>query len=213
MGKYKHLLIAGHGGLNEDGVYTTCPNWDINDRKTWHKMHVHNGVPVFEGVCNRQIALKIEKLCQLEGIAVEFLNPGYEDISLRKRCDLVNIRQATSHNCIAHFIHGNAFNTAANGFEIFTTPGETKSDPIAQIIFEEIQKAIPEFKMRADWSDGDADKEARFYVLKHTSTPAVLSEMGFFDHPKEYKLFAEEEGQTRIAEAYVAAIKRIETLL
>lgn len=213
MGKYTHLIIAGHGGLNEDGIYTTCPNWKENDPKTWHKMHVHNGVPVFEGVCNRQIASKILELGKAEGLKIEFINPEAEDISLRRRCDIVNAKQVTYGNCIAHFIHGNAFNSKANGFEIYTTPGETKSDPVAQIVFEKVQKEIPEFKMRADWSDGDADKEARFYVLKNTITPAVLSEMGFFDHPLEYKLFATEEGQWRIAKAYVKALKRIDSEL
>ena len=35
--------------------------------------------------------------------------------------------------------------------------------------------------MRKDTSDGDPDKEANFYVLVHTSMPAILSENFFYD--------------------------------
>ena len=214
MSKYKHLLVAGHGGLNPEGVYVTSPNWKKDDPKTWHKMHVgEDGVPLFEGVCNRNIVDKIAFLLEKEGISYKLINPGYEDISLKERCVRVNKEQSIYGNCVSHFIHGNAYNSKAKGYEIWTSPGQTKADPMATIVYEEAQKEFPEFKWRADWSDGDPDKEKNLYVLKHTSTPSVLPEVGFFDNADDAKIFGTAEGQWRIAKAYVAAIKRIETEL
>jgi N-acetylmuramoyl-L-alanine amidase len=216
MSKYKHLLIAGHGGLNPEGVYVTCPNWKADEPKTWHKMHVHNGVPVFEGVCNRQIVEKIASLLEKEGISYKILTPGYEDVSLAERCARVNIEQATYHNCVTHCIHGNAYNTKAKGFEIFTSPGETKADPMSTMsteVYNAFNEEFPEFTWRADCSDGDPDKERRLYMLVHTTTPTMLPEIGFFDNEDDAKIFATPEGQWRVAKAYVKAIKRIEQML
>jgi N-acetylmuramoyl-L-alanine amidase len=210
MSKFKHLLIAGHGGLNPEGVYVTSPDWVPSNPKTWHKMHVHNGIPVFEGVCNRQIVDKIAYLLNEAEISYKILTPGYEDISLKERCRRVNAEQAIFHNCVTHCIHGNAFNAKAKGYEIYTSVGQTKADPMATIIYEETQKEFPEFKWRADWSDGDPDKEKHLYMLKHTTTPTVLPEIGFFDNADDAKIFASEDGQWRVAKAYVKAIERIE---
>ena len=84
-------------------------------------------------------------------------------------------------------IHCNSnVGTPASGFEIWTSKGKTKSDKLADMIFDRLLNSII-FKLncRIDKSDGDPDKEADFYVLKHTSCPAVLLELGFINNEKD----------------------------
>jgi N-acetylmuramoyl-L-alanine amidase len=77
-------------------------------------------------------------------------------------------------------LHCNGFtDPSANGFEVFTSPGQTNSDRLADEILESVGTAFPLVKMRRDFSDGDGDQEAKFVVLVKTKMPAVLIELGF----------------------------------
>ena len=64
--------------------------------------------------------------------------------------------------------------------------------------------------IRTDTSDGDRDMESNFYVLKHTSCPAVLTENFFQDNKSDvdYKdlgryVFGELDRQTARPAEYV----------
>jgi N-acetylmuramoyl-L-alanine amidase len=107
-------------------------------------------------------------------------------------------------------VHGNAFNTSAKGYEVFTSKGLTRSDAIAEVFAIETDNMFPSQSMRWDLTDGDKDKEANFYVLKNTDMPAILTENFFFDNPKEAKIMMSDEGQDKIAQAHVNAIVAIE---
>jgi len=50
---------------------------------------------------------------------------------------------------------------------------------LATCIYESAKNNFTDVKLRTDFSDGDADKEAHLYVLKHTECPAVLTENFF----------------------------------
>jgi len=202
--KYTILLDNGHGGM-VDGKYSTCPDWTDNP-KTWHKMHVHEGVPLYEGVFNRDVVDEIAAELWKRDIKYVLINPESKDISLKERVKRANDFYKDNKNCIFVSIHGNAFNTSAKGFEIFTSKGDTPADPIAESISIEMSKAFPSRVMRWDLSDGDRDKEANFYVLKHTDMPAILSENFFFDNPSDAKLMMSERGIEKIALAHVEGI-------
>jgi len=207
--RYTWLLDNGHGGVDENGVYTTCPNWTKNP-DTWHKMHVHNGVPIFEGEFNRKVVDAIaEKLWYLE-IAYRLVVDEDEDITLKERVNRTNNYQSTLKNCIFISIHGNAFNGNAMGYEVFTSKGQTDSDLIAEVFAIKMALAFPKKVMRWDLSDKDRDKEASFYVLKNTNCPALLTENFFFDNKEDAKLMMSDEGVERIAQAHVDAIVKIE---
>jgi N-acetylmuramoyl-L-alanine amidase len=201
------ILDAGHGGMI-DGKYTTCPNW-TEDESTWHKMWVHDGVPIFEGVFNRLVVKQISYLLCKEDIPHVVL-VGDEDLPLKTRVNRINAIHEKYPETKGISIHGNAFNGLAQGFEVFTSKGETASDPIAEHIAIEVDKEFTGQAMRWDLTDGDKDKEANFYILKRTTCPMVLSENFFFDNPDEAALMMSEEGIARIAKAHVKAIKQVE---
>jgi len=72
------------------------------------------------------------------------------------------------------------------------------------------QAEFPTYKMRKDYRDGDADKEANFYVLRNTAMPAILSENFFMTNEKECRLIMSEEGRDRIAKIHFEMIQQIE---
>lgn len=127
------------------------------------------------------------------------------DNDLQMRCDIANRRRAT----LFISIHCNsADNHAACGFEVYTTPGQGASDPLAEAIVQAWAKAFPQMVIRKDLADGDSDKEANFYVLRKTDMPAILIELAFISNPDEEKLLADPGFQDRCAQAIVAGVKK-----
>ena len=106
-------------------------------------------------------------------------------------------------------VHANA--GGGTGWEVYTSPGETKADAIATVFAEEAQRVfVPDgWRMRFDYADGDPDKEAAFYILKHTSCPAILTENFFMDTEKDCRFIMSDDGREQIADMHVAAIKRV----
>jgi len=103
-------------------------------------------------------------------------------------------------------IHCNSGASTANGMEAFTTPGQGKADPIAEAIIKAWEKEFPGMKVRKDLTDGDSDKEAKFYVIRNTTMPAVLVELAFISNPSEEKLLKDPAWQDRAARAIAQGI-------
>ena len=100
-------------------------------------------------------------------------------------------------------LHLNAAeNPKAKGFEIWTSRGSTDSDMVATSVFHSVGDIFPKLKRRADWSDGDPDKEKDYYVLRATKMPAILIELGFICNDRE----AEWLSRSNVIGAYVSAI-------
>lgn len=119
---------------------------------------------------------------------------------LAYRTDLANAYAA------AAFIsfHCNAAERAdAVGAEVWTSPGQTDADSLAESVLNEFEKQLPGLYLRKDLSDGDGDKEARFYVLTQTDAPAILIEMGFITNPEEEAKLASDEYQFKVANCVV----------
>jgi len=170
--KYLWLFDNGHGGII-DGVYQTSgkrsPVWD-------------DGSILYEGEFNRAIVNRLVKLCKENNIDYVNLVDTQEDVSLGDRVRSANsIAKSSDKKCIYVSIHANGFDKeSANGWSVYTSPGKTKSDDIATILFE---KSMREFKgeyMRKDTTDGDPDKESNFYVLVNTSMPAMITVINTF---------------------------------
>lgn len=149
------------------------------------------------------VSLKLEKLLEPKH---KVLLTRSEDffIELYQRAVLANAFGAD----LFLSIHCNgASSPSANGFEIWTSRGSTKSDRIATYIARAWSEAFPSGVIRGDWSDGDVDKESNFYVLRRTVMPAVLVEMGFITNPKMEKLLANSAYQDLMASALSRGIE------
>lgn len=117
-------------------------------------------------------------------------------LSLQQRVDL---ERSARYDCFIS-LHCNAStNPVADGIEVWTSPGVTGADPLAREIFVAMERFFPCRRFRADWADGDPDKEATFYVLTKTRAPAVLVEMGFISSPGEVLWLTDIQRQRRIA--------------
>lgn len=197
------LLDAGHGGIIDKKYQTAgkrSPKWS-------------DGSQYFEGVGNRQIRDEIAKMLRAEGIQFRYVNEGQKDMSLRERVNIVNAiaRKRGAKNVVLISIHSNGASPQANGWECFTSKGQTDSDEYAEILYDEMKLIFPDRKFRTDkWSDGDKDKEALFTVLTDTICPAVLTENFFHTNEDECKnILMQKQGRRLIAKGHVNAIKKI----
>lgn len=89
----------------------------------------------------------------------------------------------------------------ASGFEIWTSRGQTQADALATLLFSALADAMGGHYGRADYDDGDPDKEANFYVLRHSTMPAVLIEYEFISNPGQAAFLADPETQKELADA------------
>lgn len=86
-------------------------------------------------------------------------------------------------------IHSNAFkDESVTGFEIYTSPGQNKSDDIATVFYNNAKHLG--MKMRSGIGDGDPDKEANFTILTGSSVWAILLELGFYTNKYEADLIS-----------------------
>jgi len=190
------LLDNGHGGLI-NGQYQTP-----DKRKDWG----NDGV-IYEGEFNRAIVNGIiENLTKLN---IPYVNiaPEYWDVRLETRVRRANNYPA--NNCFYLSVHSNA--GGGKGCEVFTSPGDTKSDKIATIFGEEYKKAFPDRVLRTDFTDGDLDKERRFYVLTRTKMPAILTENFFMDNKEEFlNILMTREGREQVIQYHLSTIMRVQ---
>ena len=142
------------------------------------------------------------------GIRYIIVSHPYLDLSLEYRVQTANWYHRTYKQGIFVSSHANAADgQVARGFEIYTTPGNTRSDSFADMLWNQVGELLGDrIRMRSDRSDGDYDKEARFYVIRRTVMPAILIEHLFFDNFDDAQLLMDEEVQEYFAEAQVRAI-------
>lgn len=104
-------------------------------------------------------------------------------------------------------IHCNSvISRAAHGCEVWTSPGQTAADAMAESIVKSLESGLTELSVRKDMSDGDSDKEARFAVLTRTRMPACLVELAFISNPTEEALLESGTFQKRAARAIAEGI-------
>lgn len=169
-----------------------------------------DGSQLFEWEFNRDIVRRIAAKLDDLAIGYEILTPETNDVSLVERCRRANeIYRNYNEKAFLVSVHANA--GGGTGWEVYTSPGETKADAIATVFAEEAQRVfVPDgWRMRFDYADGDPDKEAAFYILKHTSCPAILTENFFMDTEKDCRFIMSNEGREQIANMHVSAIKRV----
>lgn len=177
----------------------------------------HAGRNVDPGAVNRamglqeaDVALQVSRLIESQMVAagheVKLTRTEWE----QAETDDLSFRSAMANEWGAELfvsIHCNsAASSSAAGYEVWTSPGDTQGDVLATCIYKQIAAEFPDRAGRADYSDGDPDKESRFYVLVHTDAPACLVEMAFISNDEEAALLSDAARQDRYARAIAKGI-------
>ena len=167
-----------------------------------------DGSQLLEWEFARQMVRLIKEKAVSAGLLVVELVPETKDVPLADRCTRANSwHDVTIARAVLLSMHSNA--GGGTGFEVYTSRGNTMADYYATVIFTALKTAFPDLKMRSDLSDGDVDKEADFYILKHTRCPAVLCENLFMDNFADCRLLMQEDFRQKLADAYVEAMIKI----
>lgn len=166
-----------------------------------------------EYMWNRQIADLLLDRFMIMGIDASLVVTETNDISLSTRVQRVNrvCSKVGASNVILLSIHSNAAGDgskwmSAQGWSCYTSKGETKSDVIAECLYDAFEAEFADRKIRKDMSDGDRDWEENFYVLQKSKCPAVLLENFFYDNRDECAWLLKDETKERIADAIVKGI-------
>lgn len=206
---YLYLLDPGHGGI-VDGEYVTpgkrSPKFD-------------DGSVLYEGVNNRDNVKRILKGLKEAGIECIDIVDSNKDISLKERVKRANKFHA-KRKCIYISIHSNGAGDGINwynasGISVHTSIGQTESDKFGTEVINNLEKQFQnEVKWRQDTrSDGDKDKENNFYVLRKTTCPAILCELGFHTDKEEAKNILTEEWKNKVVKAIVDSVLAWEKIM
>ncbi len=163
----------------------------------------------------RFLASKIQERLIALNLDARLLVPELEDISLKERCRRVNAicKEFGNDQVILISLHVNAAGNGrewmnARGWSCYTTPGQTRADSLATALYEAAEDWLPDQKLRKDNTDSDPDIESNFYVLRHSSCPAVLTENLFQDNKDDVAFLESGEGAQAIINLHVEGIFR-----
>jgi N-acetylmuramoyl-L-alanine amidase len=191
------ILDAGHGGLH-NGHYHCLAGGKKYKHRPPHEFHGNGWF--FEGVWNRRMVNAIAEQARQAGIETKVISHEYLDISLTQRVRTINAL-AKGRNALMISCHANASPShTGRGWEVFTSPGRTRSDKFAEILTQKVQDTKL-MRMRGI-------KEARFTMVTGTHCPAVLVEWGFFDQVQDALILHDEKNINRFAEATIKAIQQ-----
>lgn len=180
------ILDAGHGGLI-NGTYVTPGK---------RSPILPDGRVLYEGEFNRAIVARLIEGLTVLGIPYDTTYHMGEDTPLHERVREANYYKADKAWLLS--VHSNA--GGGTGCEIFTTPGQTTSDQIADCFHATFATFFDDHKFRTDMTDGDIDKEANFQLIKGAACPAVLVECFFMDNMEECQhLLMTSHGRDQIA--------------
>lgn len=150
---------------------------------------------------------------------------------LAARVNFVNglCKKHGAGNCLYVSIHVNAAGAdngwhTAGGFSVYTSVGKTKSDILAECIYDKAYINLTEYSrlmaegkkldyydknqkpFRTDTLDGDKDLEYNFYVLNKTQCPAVLVECMFQDNKADVAFLTSDDGKHSIIRSLLEGI-------
>jgi N-acetylmuramoyl-L-alanine amidase CwlD len=150
------------------------------------------------GVSEKDLTLQItnqlkKRLTQL-GARVVMTRSDDTFVSLEDRVKITNENQAD----LFVSIHINALESTSSIYGIETYYQTEQSRPLAAAIHQQLVEGlgVPDRSIR----------KARFYVINHTSVPAILAEVGFISNPKERDNLGAAEYQSKIADSVSAGI-------
>ena len=203
MSKYLYIFDSGHGGQypkghDREGEYVT-PG----------KRMVKDDVVFYEGVNNRDNVKRIiegmEK-AQLE--AIDIVN-DWRDVPLNERVRRAN-ELSRGRKCVYISIHSDAnsngkeWNQASGIGTYLYEKGSKASNDLAKYMNQEL---VCNFHGIAK---DRKIKKCAFYVVRNTSMPACLLELGFHTNKDEVKLMVGENWKARVVKSVVDACQIFE---
>ena len=166
-----------------------------------------------EYLWNRQVADLIVEGLVSAGVDASLVVTETNDVTLRNRVNRINTicNRVGASNVLLVSVHANAAGNGsawmnASGWSCYTSKGKTRSDQVAECLYDAFEAEFPERKIRKDMSDGDRDWEENFYVLAKSKCPAILLENFYYDNREECAWMLQEETKRRIASAAVKGI-------
>lgn len=166
-----------------------------------------------EYLWNRQVADLILEGLVSAGVDASLVVTETNDVTLRNRVNRVNTicNRVGASNVLLVSVHANAAGNGsawmnARGWSCYTSKGKTRSDQVAECLYDAFEEEFQDRKIRKDMSDGDRDWEENFYVLQKSKCPAVLLENFYYDNREECAWMLQEETKRRIASAAVKGI-------
>lgn len=167
-----------------------------------------------EYLWNREIADLVCEDLGIDGYNVSLVVTETNDIPLITRVNRVNAicNKYGTDDVILVSIHSNAAGNGkdwmnAKGWSCYTTKGDTKSDILAELLYDSFERSFPDRKIRKDMQDGDRDWEENFYIIQKSKCPAVLIENFFYDNKEECHWLMQDAVKVRIAMAIEQGIK------
>lgn len=175
---------------------------------------------LLEYAYTREIAESVVSKLKKLGYDAERIVTESKDISLSERVKRVNnhCNKIGAKNVVFVSIHCNAAGNGqwlnARGWCAYTTKGETKSDKLAEHLYDAAEKQFIGHKIRTDKSDNDKDWESNFTVIYGTKCPSVLTENFFMDNKEDVEYLLSEKGKQAIVDTHVyGIINYIKTLV
>ena len=140
------------------------------------------------------ISEKLKKLLEEHGITAYLTRDDDSFLSLAERVEITN---SVKPNVFIS-IHANAIETSRGIRGLETYHWTPQSQKLAYYVHKSIltNVQIPDHYIR----------KARFYVIKHTQSPAVLAELGFLSNREDRKMLTDPATQDRYTKALSQAI-------
>ena len=161
----------------------------------------------------RNVAQEVVRRLRNLGYDARRIVPEETDVPLSKRVFRVNqiCQLAGSRNVLLVSVHCNAAGSDGKwhngtGWEAYTSPGKTAGDRLADCLYNQAQLHLKDMKIRKDMTDGDPDKEAKFYVLTQTWCAAVLTENLYQDNKADVDFLLSDNGFDKIVQLHVDGI-------
>ena len=145
---------------------------------------------------NLVISEKLKTLLEASGITVFLSRDDDSFLSLAERVEITNVIKPN----VLISVHANALETSRGIRGVETYYWTPQSQKLAFYVHKSIlgNLKIPDHFIR----------RARFYVIRHTSSPAVLAELGFLSNRDDRQLLTSLTTQDQYAKALSGAILR-----
>jgi N-acetylmuramoyl-L-alanine amidase len=204
------FINAGHGGLDDNGNYTTPPT---TGKKTLHTngKKYHGGGWFYEGVFNRDIAEEFICEAQKRGYTCERTYHKSLDTPLAKRTNDANVK-ASGKTALWVSFHSNAVasstapQTFAEGVCVFVYRLGSHTAMAANQICKAVEKVFDNY---GSGRRAQLVHDKSLHETTHTSMPAMLFEIGFFDNPNNADLLMNPKFRQEVIIAMLNEIEKI----